>query len=203
MSSEKRSYELRERARRQAQTRQRIVEATVALHQERGPAATTVAEIARRAGVSRPTVYTHFPTEDELFSACQGQFLSENPPPDLGPALALADPEDRVREVLCALYRAYRHQQPMTSKILRDRKALPALDALLARTLDARQAELAAALAVGFADGRRPRRRARAIIALALEFWTWQRLTREGLSDSDAADLMSDVVARTAAGDRS
>lgn len=203
MSIEKRRYELRERARRQAQTRQRIVEATVALHQERGPAATTVAEIARRAGVSRPTVYTHFPTEDELFSACQGRFLAQNPLPDLGPALALADPEDRVREVLCALYRAYRHQQPMTSKVLRDRNALPALDALLARTLDARQAELAAALSAGFAADRPSEGRARALIALALDFFTWQRLTREGLSDSDAANLMSDLVACTAADGRS
>src|ERR1700737_2698816 len=119
MSTEKRTYELKERARRQEQTRQRIVEATVALHEQHGPAATTVAEIARHAGVSRLTVYNHFPTDGELFAACQQQFLTQTPPLDLTPALALKDPNERVRKVLAALYRSYRRQEPMTGKVLR------------------------------------------------------------------------------------
>lgn len=199
MSTEKRSYELKERARRQEQTRRRIVEATVALHQEYGPAATSVAEIARRAGVSRLTVYTHFPDDGDLFAACQSQFFTENPLPDLSPALSCEDPRERVHEVLTATYRAYRRQQPMTSKVLRDRKAVPALDALLERTLDARQSALADTLASGFAAGHRPNKHARALIALALDFFTWQRLTQEGLDDADAADLMSGLIARATA----
>ena len=51
MSSQNRKYELKARAEKQAETRLRIVEATAALHEEVGPASTTVAEIARRAGV--------------------------------------------------------------------------------------------------------------------------------------------------------
>lgn len=195
-----RGYELNERARRQEQTRQRIIDATVGLHEEQGPAATTVAEIARRAGVSRLTVYNHFPTDGELFAACQHQFLTRTPPPDLAPALALEDPEQRVRQVLAALYRSYRRQEPMTAKVLRDRKGLPALDALLAQTLDTAQVELAGALAAGFAAGRPAGKRARATIALALDFWTWHRLTHEGLRDHDAAKLMADLVTHTAAG---
>lgn len=200
MSTEKRAYELKERAKRQAQTRQRIVQATVALHEERGPAATTVAEIARRAGVSRLTVYNHFPTDGDLFAACQRQFFTDTPLPDLAPALALEDPYERVREVLAALYRSYRRQEPMTSKVLRDRQRLPALDALLTQTLDTRQAELTDALGGGFPADRRARKRTRAVIALALDFWTWQRLTRAGLSDNDAANLMAGLIANTAAG---
>src|SRR4051795_10199971 len=80
--AEKRTYELKERARKQAETRRRIVEATVALHQEVGPARTTVAEIARRAGVQRLTVYNHFPDERELFGACSAHFIGGHPPPD-------------------------------------------------------------------------------------------------------------------------
>ena len=30
----------------------------------------------------------------------------------------------------------------------------------------------------------------RTLIALALDFWTWQRLEREGLDDAEAAELM-------------
>ena len=51
MSSQIRKYELKARAEKQAATRRRIVEATSALHEEVGPARTTVSEIARRAGV--------------------------------------------------------------------------------------------------------------------------------------------------------
>ena len=53
MSSQMRKYELKARAEKQAATRRRIVEATSALHEEVAPARTTVAEIARRAGVQR------------------------------------------------------------------------------------------------------------------------------------------------------
>src|SRR4051794_19814848 len=82
MTEKKRTYELKERARRQAETRARIVEATVALHEEVGPARTTVAEIARRAGVQRLTVYTHFPDERDLFAACSRHFMAGHVPPD-------------------------------------------------------------------------------------------------------------------------
>ena len=201
MSNEKRAYELKERARRQRETRRRIVEATVALHAERGPAATTVAEIARRAGVSRLTVYNHFPSDGELFAACQSEFLTRHPVPDLAAALALDDPAKRVRETLVALYRSYRERESMTANVLRDRTSLPALDELLARTVDRHQTELAQALAAPFAARTRNRNHVRAAIALALAFPTWQRLTREGLGDSAAARLMTGLVA-TAAGTR-
>ncbi|MBV8944057.1 MAG: helix-turn-helix transcriptional regulator, partial [Solirubrobacterales bacterium] len=69
MSSEKRRYQLKARAESQRQTRERIVRATMELHREVGPAQTTIAEIARRAGVQRLTVYNHFPEEAELFEA--------------------------------------------------------------------------------------------------------------------------------------
>jgi AcrR family transcriptional regulator len=195
MSSQKRPYELKARAERQRETRARIVDATVELHEELGPARTTVAEIARRAGVTRLTVYNHFPEDSALFAACQGEFLSRHPPPDLGPALALEDPRERVCAALCALYAGYRVSEPMTSKVLRDRSALPALDELMARTGDAAMATLADALTAGF--GARGTRAARlhAAVALALDFWTWQRLTREGLGDDEAADLMAGLVA--------
>jgi AcrR family transcriptional regulator len=199
MSSEKRPYQLKERAKRQAQTRERIVEATVALHQELGPAATSVAEIARRAGVSRLTVYNHFPTDGDLFAACQQRFLSDNPVPDLSAALALDQPADRVRAVLVLLYRSFRRQAPMSAKVLHDRGALPALDALLAHTRDASIDQLTNTLAAGFPSTGRGRARLRASIALSLDFWTWQRLTQEGLSDDRAASLMTDVVACAAA----
>ncbi|MBS2966361.1 TetR family transcriptional regulator [Actinocrinis puniceicyclus] len=42
-----------------------------------GPAATSIAAIAERAGVTRLTVYRHFPHETTLFQACSGHWLSQ------------------------------------------------------------------------------------------------------------------------------
>src|SRR5437588_11206209 len=104
MSSETRTYELKARAEKQAETRRRIVEATAGLHSEVGPARTTVAEIARRAGVQRLTVYNNFPDEKELFEACGAYWLSENPPPDPAAALRMKNPTARRPAGLVPLY---------------------------------------------------------------------------------------------------
>src|SRR5207248_722331 len=146
----RRPYRMKERARRQEDTRRRIAAATSELHQEVGPARTTIAEIARRAGVQRPTVYSNFPEERELFAACQAHFLETNPPPDLSPAFAIPDPRERVGAVLTGFYAWYRTTAPMSSKVQRDRRVLPELDALLVETGDARLDALASALADGF-----------------------------------------------------
>jgi AcrR family transcriptional regulator len=198
MSSQKRPYELKARAERQAETRARIVDATVALHAEVGPARTTVSEIARRAGVTRLTVYNHFPEDRELFAACQHAFLERHPPPDLAALLAIEAPRERVRAVLCALYASYREREPMTAKVLRDRSAVPALDRLLAGGADVQMAALAEALTAGVGARGARAARVRAVVALALDFWTWQRLDREGLADADAAVLMADLVTSAA-----
>ena len=198
MSSEKRRYELKARAERQQETRRRIVEATLGLHEERGPARTTTVEIARRAGVNRLTVYNHFPEEGALLAACQAHFLARHPPPDFGPALALEDPSARVRAALLALYDSYRVREPVTAKILRDRGLVPALDALMERTMDAQLAQLGEALARGFTARRGRGAALRAVLALALDFWTWHRLKREALDDAAAADLMAGLVAAAA-----
>jgi AcrR family transcriptional regulator len=195
-STQKRKYELRARAERQEETRRRIAAATADLHEEIGPARTTVAEIARRAGVQRLTVYNNFPTDYELFEACQAHFLAENPPPDPSAALAVGDPLERIEAVLRLLYRWYRRTERMAANVRRDREIVPALDSLMSVTTDARTAELADALARGVARGK-PRRDLRASVALAVDFWTWRRLAAEGLSDVGAARLMTEAVATT------
>jgi AcrR family transcriptional regulator len=198
MSIQKRKYELRARAERQAETRRRIAAATATLHDEVGPARTTVAEIARRAGVQRLTVYKNFAHEYELFAACQQHFLAENPPPDPFAAFAIADPAERLEAVLRQLYGWYRRTERTSANVRRDREIIPALDSLMADTTDARAAELTEALAGAFTNGGRPSREVRAAVALALDFWTWRRLAKERLSDAAAACLMVDAV-RTAA----
>ena len=60
-------------------TRERIVEATAALHYEQGVAATSYVHIAERAGVGPATVYRHFPTLGSLVEACGAQCLGGDP----------------------------------------------------------------------------------------------------------------------------
>jgi AcrR family transcriptional regulator len=171
----KRKYELKARAEKQAATRRRITDATVQLHEEVGPAKTTVAEVARRAGVTRLTVYNNFPEERELFAACQGHWLELHPLPTL-------DPSEGAEAVLRALYGWYRETARMAENVRRDRAAVPALDALMSDTADAQMSALAGALGGG------------PLVALALDFWTWRRLTTEGLGDDEAAALMARVI---------
>jgi AcrR family transcriptional regulator len=194
MSSEKRPYRLRARADRQRETRRRIVEATVELHGELGPARTTIAEIARRAGVQRLTVYNHFPTDTELFAACSGHYMAEHPWPDLGPALALDSPAERVFEALRIVYERYRETQQMTSKVLRDRELMPAIDERVKTTVDAPLAELADRLAGALAARGPERERGRALLRVALDFFTWRLLERQGLDDRAKAELMRDAI---------
>ena len=127
-----RKYELRERARSQEQTRQRIVHATVGLHGSVGPARTTISAIAERAGVQRLTVYRHFPDERSLYQACGGQWRADHPAPD--PALweAVAEPAERMRLALGQLYAHFRATEDMTANIRRDLPELPVLQEVIA-----------------------------------------------------------------------
>jgi AcrR family transcriptional regulator len=190
----KRNYTLKERARKQDETRRRIVEATSQLHQEVGPANTTVAEIARRAGVQRLTVYNHFPTDAELFGACSAHWLQQHPLPDPAAWRAIADPDERLQTALRAIYARYAETEAMTTNVLRDAELLPAL----AEVLNGAGA-YAAAVTDLLLDGRglrgRRRARVRAAIALGLSFDTWRTLVRaQRLSTDDAIAIAAGAV---------
>lgn len=75
---------MRKRADDVARTRDRIVQATVQLHGTIGFAATTVAGIARQAGVTRLTVYRHFPEVEDLYAACKAHWTEQQQRPNVG-----------------------------------------------------------------------------------------------------------------------
>jgi AcrR family transcriptional regulator len=194
-----RKYELKARAEGQERTRQRIAKVAAGLHEEVGPAETTVAEIARRAGVSRLTVYKHFPDNAALYPACSAHYASEHPLPDFAAALAPEDPVDRVRSLLGTVYGdLYRERQGMMRNLYRDRHLDPALDEFMGDNLDVAIAGLADALVAAFEVEADRTARLRSLIAVALEFWTWDRLTGEGMDDDAAAELMTEAIASVA-----
>jgi AcrR family transcriptional regulator len=189
VSSEKRRYELKARADSQRETGNRIAAAATSLHEEVGIANTTIADIARRAGVQRPTVYAHFPDLAALLPACTAHWLGENPLPDLGAVFAIEDPVERLRTTLASFYPWYRTTATMQQRLLSERTPVSVLDKWLEQSLDPVFAEITTGLAAGFS-----RPEARVLVALALDFWTWRRLDSEGVSDTAAAELMAEVV---------
>jgi len=132
-------------------------------------------------------VYAHFPGEADLLRAAQERFLARHPPPDPVPPFALSDPRARLEAVLGPRYAWYRRTRGTSGSIRRDRTALPALDALLRESVDAPMSALADALVPEGGDRR-------ALVAVALDFWTWSRLADEGLPDAAAAALMARAV---------
>jgi hypothetical protein len=72
---------------------------------------------------------------------------------------------------------------------------VPELDRFLEQNVDRMLDGLAADLAAAFAVRRQRAERLHALIRLALEFWTWRRLARDGLDDAAAANLMAAAVA--------
>src|SRR5579884_2059820 len=125
MSDRKRSYRKTRRAELEEQTRRRITESTVALHQEVGPARTSISAIAERAGVRRSTVYRHFPDEETLFAACSSHWRALNPAPDPQAWAAIAEPGARTETALRELYAFYRRTEPMYTSLLRDEPLVP------------------------------------------------------------------------------
>jgi AcrR family transcriptional regulator len=190
----KRKYRLKKRAVRRDRTRARIVEATVALHRELGPKATTISAVAERAGVQRLTVYRHFPTERDLLEACSSSFIAENPPPDLG-AIRDRGARERTRAALFALYGYYHDTAEMWASVYRDIGQMTAIAEVMKGFedyLEASRRDLLGEWA--------PRRskRLHASLGHALRFSTWQSLDAEGLGAREMADLVSEWITSAA-----
>jgi AcrR family transcriptional regulator len=184
-----RTYTLKRRAEQQAETRRRIVEAAVELHGTVGPARTSLSMVAERAGVQRNTLYAHFPDERSLQLACSGLFLERHPLPEAAPWRAIADPAERLRAGLEAVYGWYGRTEAVTACVLRDAEhhdqtrqtaelrfgpAVEAWHEVLGEGLTAPQ---------------------RAVLHLALGFHSWRALVRDSrLSAPAAAEVMARAV---------
>lgn len=189
--SKSRRYEMSKRTEQISGTHQRIVDAAVTLHGSVGPARTTIAGIAEKAGVTRLTVYRHFPDDEALFSACSSHWLSQQQLPDPAVWSGHADPLDRLTVGLSDLYRFYRDGEDMLTRIHADWDALPQTH----RTeLESRNAYFRDVLLEPFSEpNRNPR--LRATLSHGISFWTWRSLCHDnGLSNHDAVEIISTLI---------
>ena len=187
-----RPYQKKKRAEREAETRQRIVDATIALHTSVGPARTTISAIADKAGVQRHTVYSHFPEDDMLFAACTSHWADLHPFPAAEPWVAAADPLERLAHALRDVWAWYADVEPDLELFLRDAELIPAVRADMNRYAE-RLAAVADRLAVDLGGSGT----VRAAVGHALAFETWRSLVRrEALTTADAVDVMLALVER-------
>jgi AcrR family transcriptional regulator len=189
-----RKYDMKRRAKRKEETRRRIVEAAVELHETVGMARTTISAIAEKAGVERLTVYRHFPDERALFFACSGHWYAANPPPDPASWTQIAAPEERLRVALSEVYAYYRRTEPMMANAVRDAQVHP-LTREMAEPYFQLLERMRYVLATGW--GVEDERLALLLAALghALDFQTWRSLVRQqGLNNEQAIEVMVGMV---------
>lgn len=192
--AKRRPYRLAARALKQEETRRRIVDAAIELHCSVGPARTSVAEIAGRAGVQRHTYYAHFPNERDLFLACSGTALERDPLPDVEEWAVRPPGRRRVSEGLAELYTWYRRNSGQAACVLRDAEHHALTREMVELRMKPAMERAAGSLGEGFGD------RARELLHVAMEFGTWRvlSLTHDPRS---AAALMADAVSNLPARD--
>lgn len=184
MATSARTYRMRKRQDDIAETRQKIVDAAVALHGSVGPAHTTFSAVAERAGVQRSTVYRHFADEEALFGACTSHWLAGNPWPRVEDWMQHPAGVERLGAALDDLYSYYERNERMLFNSFRDIAVMPAFVGELMR------AQLAAyheALSEGWD--------ARALVVFATDFRTWVAMRDAGMDAATAARAMTRMVA--------
>ena len=134
-----RRYRLERRAETAAETRRRLVDATFALHVEQGISATTMTDIAGRAGVSVGTVYHHFPTYQDAVAACTGHVDESLPLPTADIFTGVTSMHARVRRLVQEIFRFYQ-RLPAYERVRCERWGMPPLEAYAAREEDNRLA---------------------------------------------------------------
>ena len=140
------------RAEKKAETRDALIAAAYHLFDERGYGATTMEEVAERAGVSRRTAFRYFPTKEALVFPHRAErfaLFSELVAPQEGER-----PFDAVRRACLAFARQYVEQR---DQLLTQYRILGAEPALRGRELELdREYEDVLARALG--QGRTTRR---------------------------------------------
>lgn len=191
-----RKYDLGRRKALVEDTRLRIVEATLQLHTTKGPARTSMQDIARLADVSLVTAYRHFPELKDLFGACKNRFLQKYPPP--GPQVLEGSHslDQRVCAIIKSLYRYYDVVGEALWGLQRDAEVMPEFKAGFQESMAHIVSLAEAALAPLAKNGKSySYQRALAILKVAIDVGTWRNLVRlQGFTSEQASELMTDLV---------
>lgn len=184
-----RSYSLGKRAVQQADTRQRIVEAALALYQEQGISATTMHDVSRRADVAPGTVANHFGSAEALATEVTLLILADlrMPSPDLFDGVdQLADRIRLLTHALAAFFERSESWYRVSQREPRGGQAWAEAEARYYIELDTL---IRAALGELATDVD-----AVAVISAVLGTWVIGAIQATGRSAQDAVGLVSDLL---------
>ena len=174
------------------ETRQRILEATLTLHSEKGIFGTSWQDIAERADVSVGTVYKHFPSLDELVPACGELMYAITRPPSLEDApevfAGAHSPEERLERLISELFDFYERGASYIETDFQERQ-LPAVqewEAYWRATIEGLTRE---ALHPGQPD----QRTVQAVGAL-IDFSVFKSFSERGIPKEQAVEIMNEVL---------
>ena len=189
-----RRYDMTRKRALAEQTRQRIVEATLKLHGEKGIFGTSWADIAHAANVSVGTVYRHFPSLDDLVPACGALMFQRTQPPapeDIDGMLAdVRDPVARIHVVAKTLFAFYARGGSFLESDLRERQ-LPSVrewEAFLRSTVRTFFLEAAQGVDVDLPAKER--------LCFLFDVPTFLALRSRGIETHEAAAIATDLAAR-------
>jgi AcrR family transcriptional regulator len=174
------------------ETRRRILEATLALHSEKGIFGTSWQDIARRADVSVGTVYKHFPSLDELVPACGELMYAITGPPSLEDASRIfagaSSLEERLGRLISELFDFYERGARYIETDFRERQ-LPEVqewEAYMRVTVEGLVRE-----AMGPVE---PDEDMVAAASALLDFTTFKSFLDRGIRREQAAKVMNEVL---------
>jgi AcrR family transcriptional regulator len=189
----RRSYRLKDRAKTQADTRERIVSATLQLHDEQGVAATSFVDIAKRAGIGAATVYRHFPTLGSLVAACGAHVWKEMNPPVPEQASELfkdvGSTKDRLQHLVDEVDGFYRRGALRLTAAYADRQLIPELD----QFLRAVEAGVYALVREAVKDEILPDAVLQLVVAL-MEFPVWASMQKIAVDDLERRRLVAGLL---------
>jgi AcrR family transcriptional regulator len=187
-----RKYTMDKRKAAVEETRQRILEATLALHSEKGIFGTSWQDIAHRADVSVGTVYKHFPSLDELVPACGELVYAITRPPSLEDSPQIfagaSSLEERLGRLVSELFGFYERGAPYIETDFQERR-LPSV-----REWEAyMRATIAGLVREALVSAEPDERMVRAVSAL-LDFSTFKSFLDRDIQKEQAAKTMSEVL---------
>lgn len=187
-----RQYTMGARAEAAARTRLTIVTAARQLHAERGLVATSWDDIADRAGVSKATVYRHFPSLAELVPACAQTVFDLiqplTPEEAAGRFATLERAGDRYELIVRSSAHCYRAGADWLHAAYRERDFVPELETSM-RVIEDSLHELITAAA-----GRRITKDDHIQLFVLCDFPLWWSLSSSGLSDRATEEAMVRLV---------
>jgi AcrR family transcriptional regulator len=187
-----RKYSMDKRRAAVEKTRQRILEATLALHSEKGIFGTSWQDIAQRADVSVGTVYKHFPSLDELVPACGELMYAITQPPSLEDAPQIFagahSLEERLERLVGELFAFYERGAPYIETDFQERQ-LPMVQEWEAHM----RATIAGLVREALLPVEPDEGTVRAVSAL-LDFSTFKSFLERSIHKEQAAKIMNEVL---------